>query len=139
MTYPMTAAASHVLALLLLATPLAAHEYRTESLTIDPPFTYVSDADTREGYLILVDDDGAGDRLLSVTGEAGAFLADAAGTPLAALEIPAGGAVELLPGGPHIRFPAPEARWTEETEIAATLLFERAGEVPVVFYVEPGE
>ncbi|MEL7299001.1 MAG: copper chaperone PCu(A)C [Pseudomonadota bacterium] len=122
-----------------LAAPLAAHEYRTGALTIDHPFTYVSDAELREGYLILVDDDGAGDRLLSVTGEAGAFLADAAGAPLAALEIPAGGAVELLPGGPHIRFPAPEAPWTEETEIAATLLFERAGEVPVVFYVEPRE
>ncbi|MEL6914258.1 MAG: copper chaperone PCu(A)C [Pseudomonadota bacterium] len=127
----------HALPLLLLASPLAAHEYRVENLTIDHPFTYVSDAATREGYLILVNDGAAADTLLGAQGAGAAFLADADGLPIAALALPAGGAVELLPGGPHVRFAAPGAAWTEESEVAVTLLFEAAGEVPVVFYVEP--
>ncbi|MEM6479003.1 MAG: copper chaperone PCu(A)C [Pseudomonadota bacterium] len=114
--------------LLLLATPLAAHEYRVSGITIDHPFAYATQGPTAEGYVILVNE-GAADTLFKVTGDDGARLE-------APIPLPAGQAAELLPGGLHIDFNALESPWAEGDQIRATLHFEKAGEVPVVFYIE---
>ena len=124
----------HLLPLLLLATPLRAHEYRVNGITIDHPFSYETQGPTAEGYVILVND-GAADTLLGVTGDYEITLQGDA--ELAQLPIPASAATELLPGGIHIRFEGLTEPWVEGDQIRATLIFENAGEVPVDFYVEP--
>ncbi|MEM6729327.1 MAG: copper chaperone PCu(A)C [Pseudomonadota bacterium] len=120
-----------LIALLLLAAPLAAHEYRVSGITIDHPFAFETTADTAEGYLILVSD-GPADTLLGVSGDFARVSIEGADT----VPIPAGGFAELLPGGTHILFEGIEAPWVDGDRIAATLIFEKAGEVPVVFNVE---
>lgn len=124
-----------LLAALLLATPLAAHEYRVDGITIDHPFAYATEDTTAEGYVILVNE-GAAETLLGVQAnfERVTLYAD---TPLQSIPIPASGAAELLPGGTHIRFTGLTEPWKDGDQIKATLIFERAGEVPIVFYVEP--
>ncbi|MEM9438443.1 MAG: copper chaperone PCu(A)C [Pseudomonadota bacterium] len=117
-----------LLPLLLLATPALAHEYRVSGITIDHPFAYATEGPTAEGYVILVNE-GATDTLLKVTGDNGVSLT-------APVPLPAGQATELLPGGLHIDFAGLTAPWAEGDQISATLVFENAGEVPVVFYVE---
>ena len=117
-----------LLPLLLLATPTLAHEYRVSGITIAHPFAYETQGPTAEGYVILVND-GAADTLLQVTGDNGVSLT-------APVPLPAGQATELLPGGLHIDFAGLTAPWEEGDQISATLLFENAGPVPVVFYVE---
>lgn len=52
------------------------------------------------------------------------------------LPIPAGESVKLAPGGLHIMFMGLSDPLEKGTEIPATLVFENAGEVEVVFSVE---
>lgn len=51
------------------------------------------------------------------------------------VEIPAGGEVVLKPGGEHVMFMGLKRPLVEGEEIRASLVFEKAGEVPVVFKV----
>lgn len=51
------------------------------------------------------------------------------------LEIPAGGTVELKPGGLHLMFMSPSAPFTEGETVPVTLEFEKAGAVEVVLPV----
>jgi hypothetical protein len=53
------------------------------------------------------------------------------------LEIPAGGAVELKPGGYHVMFMGVEDGFKEGERVPAVLVFEKAGEVPIEFVVGP--
>lgn len=52
------------------------------------------------------------------------------------IEIPAGGTVELKPGGLHIMFMAIKQPFREGEHVAATLTFEKAGAIAVEFDVE---
>lgn len=52
------------------------------------------------------------------------------------IEIPAGATVELKPGGLHVMFMAIKQPFEEGGKIPATLTFEKAGTVDVVFNVE---
>lgn len=53
------------------------------------------------------------------------------------LEIPASGQVELVPGGYHLMLMEPREGLAAGQQLQATLVFERAGEVAVVFNVRP--
>lgn len=57
--------------------------------------------------------------------------------PIAGLEIPAGGTVKLAPGGYHLMLMELAAPLVADTTVAGTLVFEKAGEVPVTFTVRP--
>lgn len=51
------------------------------------------------------------------------------------VEIPAGGEVTLKPGAEHVMFMGLKEQLVEGTKVQATLKFEKAGDVPVTFYV----
>ena len=53
------------------------------------------------------------------------------------LPLPAGATVELKPGGFHLMFIQPHAALEAGGRVDATLVFEHAGRVPVVFDVRP--
>ena len=56
--------------------------------------------------------------------------------PVEALEIAPGATVTLEPRGLHVMFMGLAAPWKAGDEIPATLVFETAGAVPIVFKVE---
>jgi periplasmic copper chaperone A len=51
--------------------------------------------------------------------------------------VPAGGTLELKPGGSHLMFVNIKAPMKEGTSVPATLKFQRAGEIKVEFQVRP--
>ena len=53
------------------------------------------------------------------------------------LSLPAGETVELRPGGYHLMFITPADGFVAGRQVAATLVFEHAGELPVEFEVRP--
>jgi periplasmic copper chaperone A len=53
------------------------------------------------------------------------------------LPVPAGGEATLSPGGNHVMFVDLKAPFRTGETVSATLIFERAGRVPVTFAVEP--
>ncbi len=53
------------------------------------------------------------------------------------IEIPAGGRIELKPGGHHLMFMELKAPLKEGEMLKGTLVFEKAGSVDVEFKVEP--
>ena len=53
------------------------------------------------------------------------------------LPLPAGETVELRPGGYHLMFITPGDGFVAGRQVAATLVFEHAGELPVEFEVRP--
>lgn len=55
------------------------------------------------------------------------------------LEIPAGGTVELKPGGFHVMFMEVEEPFQEGDTLSVTLEFEKAGEVEVAFPVRSAQ
>jgi len=99
------------------------------------------------GYLDLHNAGLAGDRLVAVRTEA----AERAEVHTVAtengvarmrgvdggVELPAGGEVKFAPGGYHIMFMKLKAPFAESATVPATLVFEKAGEVPVAFTVKP--
>lgn len=130
---------------LILAAPLAAHDYRAGALRIDHPVIRVASpvSKTGAGYLTITNTGKTPDRLLSVTTTAAArsdlhgtvqrgnvmqMRARASGVP-----VPAGARISFSPGSLHVMFigltlPLPEGR-----RIKARLHFEKAGSVDVEF------
>lgn len=53
------------------------------------------------------------------------------------VEVPAGGEVKFAPGGYHVMFMKLKAPFAEGSQVPATLVFEKAGEVAVKFDVKP--
>jgi copper(I)-binding protein len=52
------------------------------------------------------------------------------------IAIPAGGTLTLGPGGYHLMFPDLKAPLKQGEKVAGSLIFEKAGTVPVEFAVE---
>jgi copper(I)-binding protein len=126
----------------------SAHEYRLGDLEIGHPWSRVTPpgAKVAGGYLTIANHGTVPDRLISVTSEIAGkaevhemAVKDGVMTmrPVdGGLEIPAGGKVELKPGGYHVML-IDIKRLTEEGErFPATLTFEKAGSVTVEFKVE---
>ena len=105
------------------------------------------------GYMTIVNDGTAADRLLSVRADIGNAMVhrtvtDAEGVTrmehqMGGVEIPSGGEVALEPGGLHLMLMGLSAPLKSGTGVDVILVFEAAGEVPVTLPVidrgdEPG-
>jgi periplasmic copper chaperone A len=134
-------------AALLSAAPALAHEARLGDLQIIHPAIPMRPGQTAAGYMTIHNHGTAPDSLIAITSTVAArtelhesrVSADGIATmgPVAILEIPAGGTVEMQPGGLHIMFMGLETPLAEGAMLPVTLSFERAGEVTVDFMVEP--
>ena len=133
----------------LLTLPAAAHEVTTDSLVIDHPYALetVATAMSGAGYMTITNTGSEPDRLLSVRADFPSVTlhgteTDAQGMtrmiPVEGIEIAPGATVSLAPGGMHVMFMGLDGDPFEEGErIPATLVFDRAGEIAVEFWVEP--
>ena len=134
------------LASLAAAVPVAAHEEKTAHITLVHPWSRPA-PQGQNGviYLEIRNDGEADDRLIGVS------------TPLAekvelhrstmedgihrmekveSITVPAGGAVELTPGGLHVMLISLKFMLMAEETVPVTLTFERAGDVTATFAVE---
>ena len=99
------------------------------------------------GYLSVQNRGDAADKLLRVESAAAASvelheMSDAGGVARMrevtnGVELPAGSTTTLKPGGYHLMFIEPKQPFVEGQTIKATLVFEKAGSLPVVFDVRP--
>lgn len=137
------------IALAMSAAPAAAHDYGAGDLRIEHPWSRATPAAAQvaSGYMVIRNEGTAPDRLvairsdISATAEVHSMSVDDKGVmtmrPVEdGLEIPAGGAVELKPGAYHIMFVGLKAPPRQGEPFAATLTFEKAGDVAVEFAVE---
>ncbi len=137
------------LGLLLAAShPLLAHDFKLGDLQIDHPWSRETPqgAKVAAGYLKIVNNGPEADRLVAVTGEIAGrteiheMAVDDKGVmtmrPVETIEVPAGGEVDLKPGGFHIMFLDLQSTRKEGERFAGTLTFEKAGTVDVEFAVD---
>lgn len=131
----------------VIATTAMAHDYTAGDLEIRHPMAFetAETAKVGAGYLEIVNSGESADRLVEVR-------ADIPRVEIHAIEdndgvvkmvemeggvdLPAGETVTLEPGGLHIMFMGLENALVAGTEVPATLVFENAGEVDVVFKIE---
>jgi copper(I)-binding protein len=137
-----------VLAVLALAGPASAHSFKLGALEIGHPWareTPVS-ATTGAGYMTVKNTGTEADRLVAVE-TSGAAKAEihqsinengvAKMRPVAAIEVPAGGSVELKSGGYHLMLIGLKEPLAEGMRVPGTLTFEKAGKIDIEFAVEP--
>lgn len=137
-------------ALALAACGKGAHQPHAEGLDVVSPWSRAipPSAPVAAGFMTLRNHQAQDDRLLAVRSDAAERveihevrhedgmarmreLTDG-------LMLPAGETVELKPGGYHLMFIGPvEARFVAGGQVAATLVFEQAGEREVAFDVRP--
>ncbi|MDP3195034.1 copper chaperone PCu(A)C [Tabrizicola sp.] len=134
---------------LLLAAPTLAHEIIAGDLQIIHPHIPqpAATAKTAGGYMAIVNTGSEADRLIGVDSAIAAksevheSKVDANGvgtmTHIEALEIPAGGTVNLERGGYHVMFMGLTGPLIEGEMHKATLIFEKAGPVEIEFQVDP--
>jgi hypothetical protein len=136
--------------LLLVMSPLAvsAHDFNAGSIYIDHPMIQEAppNAPVLGGYIMLQNNGAEDDRLLGIESDAvekvelhRTVMTDdiARMTPMTeGLPLPAGAIVWLGDGGTHAMFIKPSARYLEGDEVLATLIFEKAGRIDVMFKVE---
>lgn len=133
----------------LMAVPATAHEVTTESLRIDHPYALETPATSMSGagYMTITNTGPDPDRLLAVRADFPRVTlhgtqTDAQGVtrmvPVEGIAVAPGETVTLAPGGMHVMFMGLDGDPFDEGErIPATLVFERAGEISVEFWVEP--
>jgi copper(I)-binding protein len=102
-------------------------------------------AKTAGGYLVITNNGATVDRLVGGTTEAAAALqvhkmemvgdVMKMGAVEGGIEIPAGGTVELAPGGFHLMLMGVQTPFVEGECVAVTLQFETAGAVPVMLSI----
>ena len=126
-----------------------AHDYKLGALEIDHPWTRATPGGAKVGggYLVVKNTGDTPDRLISATSPAAGKveiheMAIKDGVmimrPLKdGLEIPAHGEVALKPGGYHIMLMDLKGPIVMDQPVSATLVFEKAGKVDVVFKVAP--
>jgi copper(I)-binding protein len=134
-------------ALIALAGPAAAHEYKAGDIEIAHPWSRatVAGAKVGAGYLSVVNHGRDPDRLVSVSADFAAraemheSLVEggvAKMRPIDSVEIEPGAAVEFAPGGKHLMFVGLKQTLAKGERLKGSLTFERAGTVPVEFVVE---
>ncbi|MEJ8574102.1 copper chaperone PCu(A)C [Microbaculum marinum] len=136
-------------AILPVAGPAGAHDYKAGDLTIGHPWTRAMPpgAKVGGGFLVITNDGDTADTLLAVTspradrGEVHEMAMDGGVMKMreleTGLEIPAGATVELKPGGYHIMFMGVTDGFKEGERVPAVLVFEKSGEVAVEFSTSP--
>ena len=131
-----------------LPTLAAAHDFTAADLEILHPMAFETPvtAKTGAGYLIVNNTGETDDTLLEVRADFPKVMLHKSEEKdgivsmmhVEKIDIPAGETVELAPGGYHVMFMGLGGDPLEEGEkIKATLVFEHAGEVEIVFNVEP--
>lgn len=134
--------------LLLLATPLAAHDQLAGDLHIIHPSipAPVALAKSAAGYLTISNEGDTPEELIAVRTPFAAratlhktIFEDgiARMRPMIGLTIAPGEVVNLEPGGMHVMFMGLTGVVKEGDMIPATLIFRRAGDVAVEFMVDP--
>lgn len=135
------------LALVALTTPALAHEYKIGQIVVDHPVAFETPKTARvgAGYMVIRNA-GEADRLLEVRADFPKVqlhesVEDDKGVMsmehLMSVEVPAGGELAFTPGGKHVMFVGLDGDPLEDGEkIPAVLVFEKAGELEVVFNVE---
>lgn len=129
--------------------PSLAGDAKVGDLTLENPFSRATPATARAGagFLTIRNHGAAPDRLVAVSCDC----AEASEIHEMAMDgnvmrmrelpdglpIPAGGAAELKPGGYHLMFIGLKAPFEEGQSVKATLTFEKAGSVDVMFDVGP--
>ena len=136
-------------AALLTATTAAAHDYKIGGLMIGHPMAFetASTARTAGGFMTITNTGDTADRLIAV--EAAFPRVEVHTTQMDGdiarmmhledgLEIPAGETVILQPGSYHVMIMGLNGDPFEAgEEVPATLVFESAGRLEIVFTVEP--
>lgn len=136
-----------IAAALLAAAPALAHEFEVGSLTIGHPVIYEGPPTLKStaGYMTITNGGDEADNLIGVRAEEKAATIhetreDGGVTrmlPVDVLQLPAGATVTFEPGGLHVMFMGIDgAALREGSTLPATLVFEHAGEVGVLFNVE---
>jgi copper(I)-binding protein len=146
--FPLPRAALAAALCLSVPAPLAAHDYDKGALSIIHPHARATPggATTGAGYVRILNKGDTPDRLLSVSSPVAARVelhqTVRDGSVMRMRPLPGGiavperGKVELAPGGYHIMWVGLKQPLKEGQTFDATLRFEKAGEVPVVFLVE---
>ncbi|MEO1139566.1 MAG: copper chaperone PCu(A)C [Pseudomonadota bacterium] len=130
----------------LFAHGAKAHDYSVGDLSIVHPVAFETPkaAKSGAGYMVIANDGDTDDTLVEVRADFPRVMIHnteetdgiARMVHIDALNIPAGETVELAPGGYHVMFMGLGDDPLENgEEIQATLVFENAGEVEVVFQV----
>jgi len=142
-----SAALTAAFLLLIGADGAFAHEFRIGEIELDRPWSRATapGAPVGAGY-VVIDNDGAADRLVSATAEIAGrteihemSMKDGVMTMRAlpdGLEIPADGEVKLEPGSYHLMFLDLKEPIAQGVPFKGTLTFEKAGTVEVEFEVE---
>lgn len=132
----------------LTVDPAAAHEFKAGTLTLKHPWTRATakGAEMGGGFVTIVNAGSDADRLtggtFAVAGRAEVHEMKMEGDVMkmrqleGGLDIPAGATVELKPGSYHLMFMKLTAPLEAGTKVKGSLIFEKAGEVPVEFSVE---
>ncbi|WP_119270319.1 copper chaperone PCu(A)C [Taklimakanibacter deserti] len=133
----------------LMATAAHAHDYKAGALVIAHPWTPKPPAGAKvaAGFLKITNEGKEDDRLVAISAEVAGKIQihgmkiengimkmfELAG----GLAIPAGQTVELKSKSNHVMFMGLKTLPAEGQSFTAVLTFEKAGEVPVEFAVEP--
>jgi copper(I)-binding protein len=134
-------------AALLFPKIASAHEITAGALVIQHPWARATAASAKAGalYLTVRNDGTEADRLLGVSTDAAArcelHLSEAAGDVMTmrmveTMDVPAGGSAAFAPQGAHIMLLGLKAPLKKGTHFAATLHFEKAGDVAIEVAVQ---
>ena len=133
--------------LMIAATSAVAQDFTLGDLTVDHPMAFetAATAKTGGGYLTITNTGAEPDRLMGVRADFPQVMIHqtedkdgiATMSHVEAIDIPAGETVALEPGGYHVMFMGLDGDPFEVGEsIPATLIFEKAGELEIVFTVQ---
>ena len=136
--------------LMVLASPLAAHDLITGDLHIIHPSIPdpLPTAKSAAGYITIANDGDTPEELIGVRSDFAAsttlhhtIFEDgiAKMRPLIGIIIPPGDTINLEPGGMHVMFMGLTSTADEGDMIPATLIFRKAGEIAVEFMVDPAD
>ena len=132
----------------LAVAPAAAHEFKAGALILKHPWTRATakGAEMGGGFVTIVNTGSTADRLtgasFALAGRAEVHEMKMEGDVMkmrqleGGLDIPAGATVELKPGSYHLMLMELTAPLEAGTKVKGSLIFEKAGEVPVEFAVE---
>jgi copper(I)-binding protein len=129
-----------------IAAPVAAHDFKAGSLTLQHPWTRATAGKVGAGYTIIVNRGKTADQLVSATSpavdkvEIHTMSMDGGVMKMRPLPdgiaIPAGGTARLAPGGYHLMLLGLKAPLVAGTLVPLTLNFAKAGPVKVQLKVE---
>jgi len=137
-----------LLALLLIASPAVAHDYKLGALEIGQPWARATPptAPTGGGYLSVKNTGTEPDRLISISSPAAQTVQvhqmKMEGNVMrmreldSPLEIKPGETVTLAPGGLHLMMMGLKAPLKQGEKVPLTLVFEKAGKIDVQLLVE---